>query len=152
MKQIVVRSNALLIIGNAHQAIAFNLINDAMECAPTAGTFQTKLAVHRVILMVLIARQINSRATTPFVSMQTINVTEVIKKLTKLTKLNLFNNYEENDCGDKSDETLRHCIDFNCTRENHRFRCKNGLCIRADQVCNAFNDCDDGSGKHKQYS
>lgn len=37
------------------------------------------------------------------------------------------------------------CIAHNCTESNGRYRCKNGLCISSDNVCNGFNDCDDGS-------
>ena len=52
----------------------------------------------------------------------------------------------DNDCGDSSDELLSLCSSYNCTKENERFRCKNGLCIYADNVCNGYNDCADGSG------
>lgn len=53
----------------------------------------------------------------------------------------------DNDCGDNSDELLSLCSSYNCSIENDRFRCKNGLCIYADNVCNGFSDCSDGSGK-----
>ena len=51
----------------------------------------------------------------------------------------------DNDCGDNSDESLAVCSSYNCTKENSRFRCRNGLCIHADNVCNGFNDCEDHS-------
>lgn len=73
----------------------------------------------------------------------------LLLKKNKITS-NLINFiiFVDNDCGDSSDEVISLCSNYNCTEENSRFRCKNGLCIYSNNVCNGFNDCADGSGNY----
>lgn len=48
------------------------------------------------------------------------------------------------DCTDRSDETVRECISFQCGED--KFRCTYGACVNKTAECDGAKDCADNSG------
>ncbi len=115
---------------------------DVVMASETAWTIRTKRTVRHAIRTAPIVCQTSSHATihcacTPNISVMAVRIQEIVCDQTSVCNKNkFFFSFPDNDCGDNSDEALGLCLFYNCTEENHRYRCKNGNCISRSQICN----------------